>query len=109
LQLTRLLAEDIFCSSGTPFFIPVPDVHERVGALWASALFFSGETESDRAGLRAALRRFFSKAMVLQLPPLNGAQVCACRFFKRMRPHLLRGMDVQWMDSAELCASNYRA
>jgi hypothetical protein len=52
---------------------------------------------------------FFSKAMLLQLPPLNGAQVCACKFFNQMRPHLLRGLDVQWMDSAELCASNYRA
>jgi len=109
LQLTRLPAEDIFCWSGTPFFIPVPDVHERVGALWASALFFSGETESDRAGLRVARRRFFLKAMSLQLPPLNGAQVCARKFFKRIRPYLLRCSDVQRMDSAELCASNHQA
>jgi hypothetical protein len=33
LQLTRSSVEDIFSSSGTPFFIPVSDVHERVGAL----------------------------------------------------------------------------
>jgi hypothetical protein len=32
LQLTHPATEDIFLRSGSPFFIPIPDVHERAGA-----------------------------------------------------------------------------